>query len=125
MAKRNKHSWDPPPWLKNPIPSTSWFHDIEVEVYEGTTEVNDIRLWRENYRTVLDLDHIQQILEKDLSKITDDEIIDHIIHKNLHRIPALAKSIKLNSVRVPLVLSYGKTLIDGNRRLFACRYLMK
>jgi len=125
MAKKVKHNWKPPKWLKEPVPSTSWFHDIEVEVYEGTTEVKDISLWRENYRTMLDLEHIQQILKKDLRKITDDEIIEHILSHDLHKIPGLAKSIKNNSVRVPLILSYDKELIDGNRRLFACRYLMK
>jgi len=125
MAKKNKHDWKPPKWLKEPVPSTAWFHDKEVEIYEGTTEINGISLWRENYRTLLDLDHIQQILKRDLDEIKDDEIIDHILRQNLHRIPDLAKSIKLNGVRVPLILSYGKKLVDGNRRLLACRYLMK
>ncbi|MCK5565641.1 MAG: ParB N-terminal domain-containing protein [Planctomycetes bacterium] len=125
MAKIKKHSWDPPEWLKNPIPSKSWFHDVEVEIYEGTTEIKDINLWRENYRTMLDLDHIQQLLKKDLSKITDDEIIEHVLRQNLHKVSNLAKSIKLNGVRVPLILSYNKKLIDGNRRLLACRHLMK
>lgn len=124
MGKRIKHDWKPPSWLKEPVPSTAWFHDIETEVYEGTTEVKDIRLWRENYRTMLDLDHIQKILKKDLRKITDDEIIEYIIHQDLHKISDLAKSIKLNGVRVPLILSYGKKLLDGNRRLLACRYLI-
>jgi hypothetical protein len=125
MAKKDAHDWKPPSWLNEPVSSTAWFHDIEVEVYEGTTEVKDISLWRENYRTMLDLDHIQQILKKDLREITDDEIIEHIIRQDLHHIPALAKSIKFNGVRVPLILSYDKELIDGNRRLLACRYLMK
>lgn len=125
MAKKNKHGWKPPPWLNEPVPSTAWFHDIEVEVYEGTTEVKDITFWRENYRTMLDLEHIQQLLKKDLRNITDDEIIEHILRQKLHKIPDLAKSIKNNGVRVPLILSYGKELIDGNRRLLACGYLMK
>lgn len=125
MAKKGRHDWKAPSWLKESIASTAWFHDKKVEVYEGTTEINGISLWRENYRTMLDLDHIQQILKKDLRKITDDEIIEHILLHDLHKIPDLAKSIKLDGVRVPLILSYGKKLIDGNRRLLACRYLMK
>ncbi|MBC8469468.1 MAG: ParB N-terminal domain-containing protein [Planctomycetes bacterium] len=125
MAKKVKHNWKPPTWLNDPVPSTSWFHDIEVDVYEGTTEVKDISLWKENYRTMLDLEHIQQILKKDLHRITDDEIIEHILRHDLHKIPDLAKSIKENSVRIPLILSYDKELIDGNRRLLACRYLIK
>lgn len=124
MAKKVTLDWKPPSWLKEPVASTAWFHDKEVNVYEGTTKINGISLWRENYRTMLDLDHIQQILKKGLDEITDDEIIEHILHQDLHKIPELAKSIKLNGVRVPLILSHKKKLIDGNRRFLACKYLL-
>lgn len=124
MVKKDKHEWKPPSWLKEHVASTAWFHDKEVEVYEGITEINGIRLWRENYRTMLDLDHIRRILKKDLDEITDDEIIEHILSHHLHKIPELAKSIKFNGVRVPLILSHKKKLIDGNRRFLACKYLL-
>ena len=125
MAKKNKHDWKPPAWLNNPIASVVWFHDEGVDVYEGTTLVRDIRLWRENYRTMLDLDQLQELRGKDRKKPTDDEIIDHILRQGLHKIPDLAKSIRMNGVRIPLVLSYKKDLLDGNRRFMACKYLIK
>lgn len=125
MTKKNKHDWKSPKWLDDPIATKAYFHDVEVEVYEGTTEVSSIRLWKENYRTMLDLDQLQQMTGKALSNLTDDEIAEHILQQGLHKIPDLAKSIKSNGVRVPLILSYGKQLIDGNRRLLACKHLMK
>ena len=125
MAKKSKHEWEPPSWLNEHVPSTAWFHDKEVEVYEGTTEVNGISLWRGNYRTLLDLKQLQEIRGKTLKRLTDDDIIEYIFCQGLHKISNLAKSIKINGVRVPLILSYDKELIDGNRRFLACKYLLK
>lgn len=125
MAEKNKHDWKPPDWLNDPVAAMAYFHDEEVEVYEGTTMVRDIRLWRDNYRTMLDLDQLQELLGKPANKLTDEEIIEHIFREGLHKIPDLAKSIKMNGVRVPLVLSHKKDLLDGNRRFLACKYLIK
>lgn len=125
MAKKVTHNWKPPSWLNEPVASTAWFHDEEVEIYEGTTEVKNIQLWRDNFRTILDLDQLQEEKNKPLAEITDDEIIEYIFHQGLHKIPDLAKSIKMDSIRVPLILSYDKVLLDGNRRFLACKYLIK
>ena len=125
MAKKRAHEWNPPRWLSDPIPATVWFHDEEVAVYAGRTMVNDIRLWRENYRTMLDLDQLQEMRGAHAATPTDNEIIDHILQQGLHRIPDLAKSIRMNGVRVPLILSYKKDLLDGNRRFMACKYLIR
>lgn len=125
MPEKNRHDWDPPRWLDEPVPAMAYFHDEEVEVYEGTTEITNIRLWRDNYRTMLDLEQLKEIKGKPIRDLTDDEIAEHIVKQGLHKIPDLAKSIKSNGVRVPLILSHGKQLIDGNRRFLACKYLMK
>lgn len=125
MARENKYKWKPPSWLKDPIATTTCFHDEEVEVYNGTTEISGIQLWRKNYRTMLDLDQLQEIRGETAGEPTDDEIIDHIFREGLHKIPDLAKSIKMNGIRVPLVLSHGKDLLDGNRRFLACKYLKR
>lgn len=125
MAKENKYKWKPPSWLKDPIATTTCFHDEEVEVYNGTTEISGIQLWRENYRTMLDLDQLEKLRDKIAGKPTDDEIIDHIFREGLHKIPDLAKSVKMNGIRVPLVLSHNKDLLDGNRRFLACKYLIR
>lgn len=124
MAKNIKHSWDPPEWLKDPVASISYFHDAKVEVYEGTAKVNDIRLWRHNYRTLLDIRQLKEIGGKE-GRLTDKKVIEYIFSEGLHKISDLAKSVKMNGVRVPLVLSDRKELLDGNRRFLACNYLSK
>jgi hypothetical protein len=125
MTRRAKHDWDPPGWLREPIPAVAQFHDQEVEVYEGQCEVANIRLWRENFRTLLDLEQLKELLGKPrVSALSDDEIISYIIKQGLHKIPDLAESIEMNGVRVPLILSFKRILLDGNRRFLACRYLI-
>jgi hypothetical protein len=125
MSIKKLHDWGPPPWLKTPVASTARFHDEEVEVYEGTCDVENIRLWHGNYRTLLDFQHLAELTGKTKTgKITEKEFIEYIIGQGLHKIPELAESIKANGVRVPLVVSYGQELLDGNRRLLACKYLL-
>lgn len=126
MTRKTEHRWKPPTWLDDPIPGTARFHDEEVEVYEGTTEVKRISLWRDNYRTLLDLEHLRILQgKKTMREINDDEVIEYIFKQDLHKIPPLAGSIRNNGVRVPLILSHDLILLDGNRRFLACKYLMR
>lgn len=125
MPIKNKHDWSPPDWLKNPEAKHVLFHDERVEVYEGQVDVDSIRLWRENDRTLLDIEHLlKESGQRDVGQLSDDEIINSIVKKGLHKITDLAKSIKMNGVRLPLILTYGKELLDGNRRFIACKYLL-
>jgi len=126
MRKRKEFSWKPPKWLKDPVEGTALFHDKEAEVYSGTVDVEEIKLWRINNRTTLDLEHLLQELGKsDIRDLSDEQIIDYILKQGLHKIQELAGSIKKNGVRVPLTLSFNKELLDGNRRFIACKYLLK
>jgi ParB/Sulfiredoxin domain len=125
MSIKKRHNWEPPTWLKTPVASIARFHDEEVEVYEGTCAVENIRLWHGNYRTLLDFAHLAELTGKTKTgKITEPEFIEYIIGQGLHNIPDLADSIKVNGVRVPLIVSYAQELLDGNRRLLACKYLL-
>lgn len=125
MKNKKTHDWNPPEWLKTPIASTARFHDEVVEVYEGMCEVENIHLWHGNYRTLLDFEHLAQLTGKTKSvKIGENEFIEYIILQGLHNIPDLAESIKINGVRVPIIVSHGQELLDGNRRLLACKYLL-
>lgn len=125
MPKKNEYSWDPPPWLIDPEPNMAIFHNKNVEIYTGRIHIDSIKVWRENDRTSLDLEHLaKESGVKDVSKLNDDEIISYILKNGLHKITGLAKSIKSNGVRLPLTLTYNKELLDGNRRFIACKYLM-
>ncbi len=117
MTTSTKHSWNPPSWLKEPTPKEVIYHDVKLEAYLGKVSIKDIHLWRNNNRTLLDIAHIEKELKiKYPGLLTDDQIINFIIRQGLHNLPDLAKSIKENGVRVPLVLTFEKELLDGNRR---------
>ncbi|MBU1862690.1 MAG: ParB/Srx family N-terminal domain-containing protein [Candidatus Omnitrophica bacterium] len=125
MPNKKRHSWSPPDWLKDPEATTVIFHDQTVEVYEGKVDTDSIRLWRENDRTLLDIVHlVAESGQKDVRQLSDEDIISSIVKKGLHKITNLAKSIKMNGVRLPLILTYEKELLDGNRRFIACKYLL-
>jgi hypothetical protein len=125
MPNKKRHSWAPPEWLLNPESKSVIFHDKPIEVYEGQVEIGAIRLWRDNDRTSLDIAHLAaESGIKDVSKLSDDQIIKNIIEQGLHKITDLADSIRLNGVRLPLILTYEKELLDGNRRFIACKYLL-
>lgn len=124
MPKNKRHSWPPPDWLKSPEAKYVIFHDQQVEVYEGQVDINSILLWRKNDRTLLDIEHLAaESGLKDVRQLSDEEIIKAIVKKGLHKITDLAKSIKMNGVRQPLILTFEKELLDGNRRFIACKYL--
>ncbi|MFH2068811.1 MAG: ParB/Srx family N-terminal domain-containing protein [Candidatus Omnitrophota bacterium] len=124
MPNAIRHDWPPPDWLKNPEADSVRFHDKKVEAYKGQVDINSICLWRENDRTSLDIEHlVAESGLKDTKGLSDKEIISSIIKKGLHKITDLAKSIKMNGVRLPLILTYEKELLDGNRRFIACKYL--
>ena len=126
MKDKKKHKWSPPKWLDSPVPDTISVHDEEVEVYKGLVLIEGIKLFRENNRTTLDLQHLLEELGKtNTEDLSDKDIIDYIFKQGLHKISDLAGSIRKNGVRVPLVLTYEKKLIDGNRRFLACHYLLK
>lgn len=126
MKDNKNHKWIPPEWLDSPVPDTISVHDEEVEVYKGLVLIEGIKLYRENKRTTLDLQHLlEELGETNTEDLSDNNIIDYIFKQGLHKIDDLAGSIRKNGVRVPLVLTYEKKLIDGNRRFLACHYLMK
>ena len=128
MKKPNekKLAWNPPDWLDSPTPGTMLVHDEEVGIYEGYVLIEGIKLYRDNNRTSLDLTHLlEQLGVGDIKNLTDKDIIDYILKQGLHKIQELAGSIKKNGVKVPLVLTFDKGLIDGNRRFLACQYLIQ
>lgn len=125
MPSKKNHSWPQPNWLKQPKATSVIFHDKTFEVYEGEVDVDSICLWRENDRTLLDIEHlVVESGQSDVRQLTDEEIINSIVKKGLHKITNLAKSIKMNGVRLPFILTYDMKLLDGNRRFIACKYLL-
>ena len=117
--------------LKNINPEKKLFHNEWATVYPVEVKFEEIRFWPENYRTLLDFDILVAQKNKKISDLSLEEITEFLIHRYDLHLPELAKSIENNGVRVPVILlddgivlrSRRYTLLDGNRRYFACSHV--
>lgn len=113
---------------KNPDPvlESRRFHDQEVSVFVGDLLMDKIEGWRGNPRTEL---HHERFLAQFGRPPSDEEMYELVIKdddpKEGLKIIELAGNIHKNGVRVPIVVTYGGKLLDGNRRYYACLFLSK
>ncbi len=113
-----------------PVQPRPCFHGREVLMQSGFVKTTDIRLWENNAR--LDI-HLGQFFHKHGRKPTSEELLD-IMLSNMEiqgvtdgdqfEIAQLARSIAINGVRKPPILDTDGTLLDGNRRVAACYYIL-
>lgn len=115
----------PRPVRPNPV-----FHERDVPVVEGFVRTKDIQLWDENAR--IDI-HLNQFEEKHGRRPEPHELLDIMIGTlrlegigdgDQFEIVALANSIRVNGVRKPPIIDVDGTLLDGNRRITACYYIL-
>ena len=100
------------------------FHNTRVNVYRKTVKFRDIGYWQGNLRTLLAFDVLQAATGKKLSKLSLEEVTRFLVTQRPElKLGDLARSIQLNGVRVPLILLDDGTLLDGNRRFFACSHI--
>lgn len=106
------------------------FHEREVAVVEGFIRTRDIKLWDGNERLDIHLNQFQQAYGR---KPTPDELLSimqsalplaGIDIEDQFGIKDLAKSIAVNGVRKPPIIDVDGTLLDGNRRVTACYYIL-
>ncbi|MBU1692458.1 MAG: ParB N-terminal domain-containing protein [Verrucomicrobia bacterium] len=105
-------------------PQRQLFHNKRLDVYPTEVKFEDIVFWPENYRTILPFDLLEAQKGKVLSKISLPEITEFLAQRPDLELVDLADSIARNGVRVPLIVLDDGTLLDGNRRYFACSYLL-
>ena len=107
-----------------------WFHGKEVPMNSGYIKTSDIQLWGENVR--LDI-HLGQFKEKYGREATAQELLDIMLSRmqlpgvtdgDQFEIVALARSIATNGVRKPPIIDIDGTLLDGNRRVAACYFIL-
>lgn len=107
------------------------FHEHEVAVIEGFIRTRDIKLWDGNER--LDI-HLNQFQQAHGRKPDADELLA-IMQGNMplagieeeedqFGIKDLAKSIAVNGVRKAPIIDTDGTLLDGNRRVTACYFIL-
>lgn len=99
------------------------FHNEWLNVYPQPVGFEEIKFWPENHRTELAFDILESQKGKPISKLTLDEITDFLVKRKELKLYYLASSIEKNGVRVPLIVLDDGTLLDGNRRYFACSYI--
>lgn len=106
------------------------FHEREVAVRQGFVRTKDIRLWDENER--LDI-HLNQFRRTQGRAPNPDELLDMMLGKlplpgvsvqDQFKIRELARSIAVNGVRTPPIIDIDGTLLDGNRRITACNFIL-
>ena len=113
-----------------PVQPNPWFHGKEVPMNCGYVKTTDIQLWEGNER--LDI-HVGQFRQKHGRAPTPDELLDIMFGKlqmpgvskdDQFEIIGLSRSIAINGVRKPPIMDIDGTLLDGNRRVAACYYIL-
>ena len=116
---------DPRPVSPRPV-----FHGMEVSMNGGFFKTSDIALWDKNLR--LDI-HLSQFQQKTGRRPTPTEVLDIMLGrtdmpglpaKDQFEIEQLARSIAINGVRKPPIIDVDGTLLDGNRRVAACHFIL-
>ena len=116
-----------------PVRPTPCFQARSVPMCSGFVKTTDIKLWNENDR--LDI-HLGQFRQKNSRDPNPEELLDIMLSKmelpgiaddeksDQFEIVELARSIAINGVRKPPILDINGTLLDGNRRVAACYYIL-
>ena len=113
-----------------PVKPTRRFHMREVPMNCGFVKTTDIDLWEDNVR--LDI-HLGQFRNKFGRNPNSNELLELMLSNirlpgvskdDEFGIKALAESIAINGVRVPPIIDVDGTLLDGNRRVTACYFIL-
>jgi hypothetical protein len=116
-----------------PVRPTPVFHGREVPMNGRFVRTQDIALWEANDR--LDI-HLAQFRQRHGRKPSSQELLDIMLSRMVlpglgsesgddqFAIRSLAGSIAINGVRKPPILSKDGRLLDGNRRVAACHFIL-
>lgn len=121
----SKDGVEPKPVVPRPV-----YHGREVPMRCGFVKTTDIRLWEGNER--LDI-HLGQFRQKHGRSPSSEELLDIMLSRlplpgvadsDQFHIKDLARSIAINGVQKPPIIDVNGTLLDGNRRVAACYYIL-
>lgn len=113
-----------------PVHPKPTFHRREIPMNGGGVKTTDIKLWDRNER--LDI-HIGQFVASKGREPGPEELLDIMLSqmplpglgdKDQFKIVELARSIANNGVRKPPIIDRDGTLLDGNRRVAACYFIL-
>lgn len=113
-----------------PVKPTPVFHGREVTMRGGFLRTADIAQWDKNLRLQI---HLGQFEHQNARPANSEEVLD-IMLGNLvlpgfedsdhFEIESLARSIAINGVQKPPILDTNGILLDGNRRVAACQFIL-
>jgi hypothetical protein len=113
-----------------PVHPRPFFHGREIALMGGYVRVTDINLWAENERLEIHLGQFQQQngrlpdAEELLSIMLSQMPLPGLTDEDQFHIIELARSIANNGVRKPPIIDIHGNLLDGNRRIAACYYIL-
>ena len=113
-----------------PVKPSPVFHEREIPVFEGFVKTRDIKIWEGNERIDIHLNQFRQVNrraptdEELLSIMLGDLQLQGVSKDDQFLIKQLARSIAVNGVRKPPIIDLDGTLLDGNRRVSACYYIL-
>ncbi|MEO1009564.1 MAG: hypothetical protein AAFX79_13460 [Planctomycetota bacterium] len=122
-------------WLEDAsyVEPRPWFHGQEIRMKQGYVDTRDIQLWPHNERLEI---HLAQFRQRTGREPSAEELIDIMLSRmdlpgapdgddrDQFKIVQLARSIAINGVRKPPILASDGRLLDGNRRVTACQYIL-
>lgn len=99
------------------------FHGRKLQVWEGVTSVSNVMGWVNNPRLELELKRFRDDhAGKDPS---DTEVLAIMKAVSEFGLKELADDIRSNGVRQPIILSSNNKLLDGNRRIYAVKFILE
>jgi hypothetical protein len=116
--------------VPGPVRPSPWFLGREVDLNYGFVKTVDIQLWEGNDRLEI---HLSQFRQSTGRKPTAEELLAIMLSEmrmpgvtevDQFEIEDLANSIAVNGVRRPPIIDTDGSLLDGNRRVAACYYIL-
>lgn len=95
------------------------YHGKTVPLWRGCVRLSNVRGWAENPRMEIEMKRWNSDFPG--TEIDQDALYDLMKKTDHVRLKDLAKNIRDNGLREPIVLTFDGGLLDGNRRFFAVR----
>ena len=110
---------------KQPLPRLvqKSFHGRKLQVWEGVINVSNVMGWVNNPRLDLELKRFRD--DHAGKDPTDTEVLAIMKSVSDFGLKELADDIRSNGVRQPIILASDNKLLDGNRRVYAVKYILE
>ena len=109
-----------PSFLFNPEPTQRLYHGKTIMLWQGQVRLSDVEGWADNPRLELEVRKWKNEFVGD-EPVDQDTLYQMMKDTDHVRLSALADDISSNGLREPIMLTFSRKLLDGNRRFFAIK----